>query len=278
MEQTEVNKQISEISAELNVSAVKSPENRESTVLPSHTGGTTSDGEASCAKTGCGGVKLNGGGAYPYVYALGRVMVRFPSMGIEKEFVQTTARAGKETAGLTDQKALHKILSNKENRYLVRKLCWVLAIEGIDTYILQPRDPADFDALVEAIRPAPSTLDIDVVIGMKGPIAPPEMCNGLMVPIVGFDQMYSFDRDSLLDALKAKRPETLSEEEFAGAAEELLDRIMQMADNAGATDEHRALNYLAVRYDAIYAKAAEMHGKNFSLTGVEVGQSRLSGT
>ena len=32
---------------------------------------------------------------------------------------------------------------------------------------------------------------------------------------------------------------------------------MQMTDNAGATDEHRALNYLAMRYPAIYAKAAE---------------------
>ena len=28
---------------------------------------------------------------------------------------------------------------------------------------------------------------VDVVIGTRGPIAPPEMCNGLMVPIVGFD-------------------------------------------------------------------------------------------
>jgi hypothetical protein len=32
---------------------------------------------------------------------------------------------------------------------------------------------------------------------------------------------------------------------------------MQMTDNAGATDEDRAPNYLAVRYPAIYAKAAE---------------------
>ena len=29
---------------------------------------------------------------------------------------------------------------------------------------------------------------------------------------------------------------------------EVLDLILQTADNAGATDEHRALNYLAVRY------------------------------
>ncbi len=30
-----------------------------------------------------------------------------------------------------------------------------------------------------------------------------------------------------------------------------------MTDNAGATDEHRALNYLAMGYPAIYARAAE---------------------
>jgi hypothetical protein len=55
-------------------------------------------------------------------------------------------------------------------------------------------------------------------------------------------------------------------------------RIMQMADNAGATDEHRALNYCAVRYPAIYAKAAEEFAQNSSLTAVEVRPSPLSGT
>ena len=50
-----------------------------------------------------------------------------------------------------------------------------------------------------------------------------------------------------------------------------------MADNAGATDEHRALNYLAVRYPAIYASAAEAFGRNASLTAVEVRPSPLSG-
>jgi hypothetical protein len=30
---------------------------------------------------------------------------------------------------------------------------------------------------------------------------------------------------------------------------------MQLTDNAGANDEHRALNYMAMRYPAIYAKA-----------------------
>jgi PatG C-terminal len=45
---------------------------------------------------------------------------------------------------------------------------------------------------------------------------------------------------------------------------------MQMTDNAGATDENRALNYLAVRYPAIYATDAEAFGRSSSLTAVTV--------
>jgi hypothetical protein len=61
------------------------------------------------------------------------------------------------------------------------------------------------------------------------------------------------------------------------AAEELKDKLWQLADSAGATDGQRALNYLAVRYPAIYTKAAECYQRNYSLTAVEVHPSRLSG-
>jgi hypothetical protein len=37
-----------------------------------------------------------------------------------------------------------------------------------------------------------------------------------------------------------------AEKEFDHAADELSDRLAQMTDNAGTTEEHRALNYLAV--------------------------------
>ncbi|MGB6658571.1 MAG: hypothetical protein WBE90_05600, partial [Xanthobacteraceae bacterium] len=102
------------------------------------------------------------------------------------------------------------------------------------------------------------------------------MCNGLMVPIVAFDQIYSFDRDALIKAIP--RPEKTTAAQFAPAAEELFGRIIQLTDNAGATDEHRALNYLAMRYPAIYTKAAEGFGRDFSLSGVDVRPSLLSGT
>lgn len=183
-----------------------------------------------------------------------------------------TGRA--DTAGQTDRQALQTILADRANRYLARQMCWVFTIEGLETYLLAPRDPADFELLIEAVRPRPHPSDVDVVIGVQGPIAPPEACNGLMVPIVVFDQLYSFDRDELIHQIP--RPADSPEEEFRATATELFDRLMQVADNAGATDEHRALNYLAVRYPAIYEKAAEAHGAESALTAVEARRSPLS--
>src|SRR5437764_11896654 len=65
-----------------------------------------------------------GTSANPYVYAIGQIDVRFPSLGLEKEFAQSTGRG--QTAGLSDKQALQAVLSDRKNRYLVRQLCWVL--------------------------------------------------------------------------------------------------------------------------------------------------------
>jgi hypothetical protein len=204
---------------------------------------------------------------------MGRIQTRFPSLSVEKEFAQVMGRAN--TSGLTDPQAAHAVLSKRENRYLVRKVCWVMTIEGLETYLLVPRDPLDLEPLIESLRGRPRPTDVDVVIGVLGPIAPPSMCNGLQVPIVAFDQIYSFDDDALMKAIP--RPEAIAEDQFGPAAEALFYRIMQMADNAGATDQHRALNYLAVRYPAIYVEAANAYGRGEALSNVEVRPSRLGG-
>jgi hypothetical protein len=247
---------------------------------PAAISGSTSPTNSSVSPQACSSCgsapAANGATAAPtsWVYALGRIEARFPSISVEKEFAQATGR--EKTAGLTDRQALYAVLSKPEIRYLVRQLCWVLTVEGLETYILVPRDSADLSLLVEALRPNPQPWDLDIVIGSLGPIAPPQRCNGLMVPIVVFDQIYSFDRETLIKSIH--KPEKISAKEFSPAAEELFDRIMQMTDNAGAMDENRALNYLAVRYQAIYAKAAEEFALNSSLTGVHVHGSPLSGT
>lgn len=231
---------------------------------------TPSTEKAGCAT--CGAAAETAGGTSGFVYALGRIEPRFPRISVEKELFQVMGRS--DSASLTDRQALQKILSQRKYRYLARQLCWVFSVEGLETYLLIPRDPADFELLTEALRPTPSRLDVDVVIGVRGPIASPQMCNGLMLPIVAFDQIYSFDRDALIGAIP--KPKETSDKEFAPAAGEVFDRIVQLSDNAGSTDEHRALNYLVVRYPAIYSYAADAFARNCSLTAVDTRPSLLS--
>jgi PatG C-terminal len=209
-----------------------------------------------------------------YVYAVGRIEPRFPLLSVEKEFAQVVGRT--QSSGLTDRQALHQVLTRRENRFLARQLCWMMTVEGIETYILVPRDPADLDLLIEALRATPSTADVDVVIGVLGPIAPPALCNGLMVPIVIYDQIYSFDRGGLIGSIP--RPDGVDSARFQATADEVFDRVTQMTDNAGATDAHRALNYLAVRYPGMYATVLDAHDRNLSVSAVEVRPSTLSAT
>ena len=102
------------------------------------------------------------------------------------------------------------------------------------------------------------------------------MCNGLLIPIVFVDQIYSFDRDALINAIPKRKGE--NEDQFKKTSISLFNHIIQIADNAGATDEHRALNYLSVRYDEIYHRTQALQDENYSFTAVDVRLSRLSGT
>jgi PatG C-terminal len=211
-----------------------------------------------------------------YVYAIGNVSIRFPNMSIEKELWQASGRKSDDIKSLAQPEVFNKILTDPNNKYIARQLCWILEIEKLPTYILIPRDAADIERFVNTLRPSPASDDLDVVIGTRGPIAGPEMCNGLSLPLVIVDQIYSFDREELIKAIpKAKGS---NDTQFIKTADALFQYIMQMADNVGSTDEHRALNYLSVRYDQIYIRTQIMQDRNFSLSGIEVRLSRLSGT
>lgn len=233
-----------------------------------------SGGDASAPACPTCAATAKAAAAPAWIYAIGSVGPRFPKISVEKEFAQALGR--EKTADLTDRQALHAALSKPENRYLVRQLCWVMTIGGLETYILLPRDPADVALLIDTLRPTPEPWDLDCVIGVRGPLAPPEMCNGLMVPIVVFDKIYSFDRDTLIKAIP--RPGKTSAKEFEPKAAEVFHLMTQMRENAGATDADRAVNYLAVRYPRIYEAAAEAFGKNESLSAIDVRPSMLSGT
>jgi hypothetical protein len=204
------------------------------------------------------------------VFAAGRIGVFASDPGVEKELAYLIGRS--EVEGLTDQQALQAVLSQPENRYLARLMCWVLRIGGLDTYHLKPRYSEDIQLLIESLRPEPSPADVDVVVGWKGPV---EMCNGLVLPLVEVVQAYSFKRDDLIKAIP--RPEKTTAKEFTPAAEQLFDQIMQMTEHTGSTDEQRALCHLAFRSGDVYRTVAEAFARNESISAVEVRPSPLTG-
>jgi len=208
-----------------------------------------------------------------YVYALGQIEARFPRLAVEKEFAQVASQA--KTNGKTDQQVFQEVLSMPQNRYLVRQMCWVFSVQGWRpiSWCHATRWTLICWWIPFAQCPAPATSTWLWGAGAHRSARNVQRADG---PIVGFDQIYSFTREELIQAIP--RPEKYDAKKFGPAAEEMFDRIMQMADNAGATDEHRALNYLAVRYPTIFAKAAEEFDRDFSLSGVEVRPSLLNAT
>ncbi|MCK9586885.1 hypothetical protein, partial [Methanothrix soehngenii] len=175
-------------------------------------GSKTSGNEKSENKGTCGLKSL------PYVYVLGQIEARFPNRSIEKGYVQILERS--KSANFEHQQAFYSVLSQPENRYLARKLSWILTKEGVPIYILLPTGPEDLDILLDAIRPSACSLDRQVVVGRKGPVAPPEMC-GQEVPMVLVDHLYSLEYNNFM---KSIHPELVADEKFKAAALELFRR------------------------------------------------------
>jgi hypothetical protein len=100
------------------------------------------------------------------------------------------------------------------------------------------------------------------------------------LPTVWFNQIYHFNLDGFFQNLCAH----LSPDESRGQAQpvleicrDLFERIIYTANNAGHQSQFRALNYLAVRYPAIYGETSKIiRQQNLKLIGLEVHHSQLN--
>lgn len=206
---------------------------------------------------GCGAAPAGGPPPVPsFVYSIGRIAARFPSIDVEKELQQVVRQS--ETANLTDSQVLYEVLSRGENAYLAREMCWVFTVQGVETFTVVPRSGAELAELVNALQLAPSAGATNVLIGMRSGSAVVNSCAGLTLPVVSASKIYSFNLDEFVKELPLGKPQV-------AAGQELLDRITHLVDNVGDMDEHRAVNYLCLRHIAIYALVVEKFKKDYSL-------------
>jgi PatG C-terminal len=208
---------------------------------------------------GCGGAEGNSKSPQ-YVYVIGNLRPAYPSISVEKAFQWAVGAQGVNSADYTLQ---YQVMREAANIAVSKQVCWVMQVGrnantgSADTYLVAPRSYSELYNMIGSIQPdqEQASRRYDVVIGPRGPIAPPEMCNGLQLPMLVCNQIYSFTFDEFVAAVVAK---TAVAVEDIGS---MFYQLMQLADNAGETDEHRALNYVTLRYPEIYVMAANMAGR-----------------
>lgn len=203
-----------------------------------------------------------------FVYALGRLEWRFPSVGLEREFRQR--ERAMEYTSEDDRARTAAVL--RANPHLARSVCYVLSVGGLPAYVVKPVSREVLDALLTSLE-SPVDDRFDLIIGFRIGITSPMTCGGLLAPIVACEQSYSFTVDEVTEQLSDRagpviRAGRVDRSKLKRIAHELFHRIARASENVGALDSHRALNYLIVQHPGLFIAAAERDGKA-ALDGID---------
>jgi hypothetical protein len=192
---------------------------------------------------------------------------RFPTVAVEKEALGAMAEVG--TVGLSNDAALQKVLGAPEYAYLVREMCFVLLVQKLETYILVPRNPQDYPMLVEAAK-----TELSVVIGTLGPVANPDVCNGLTLPYLIFDVIYDSTPPTLI--AKLPLPKGADAGKFRASATDIFNQIVSLVGNG--MEDQRALAYLLVKDPWLYQNLYNAFNEDAQLASVELKAAPVNST
>jgi hypothetical protein len=217
-------------------------------------------------------------GSSRFIYVLGSVDIRFPDQSISEEFQVAAQTLGiKQNPNKPLRDWYHQVLSQTGARYIARQVCWILKVEGQTAYYLTLHDMHDLPDLISCLGNAED--DLDLFIG-SSTLVPVDNCPAVTAPVLFVQQLCSFQQADLIKWFKTrskakskgKNVELVPDEHDPN---ELFRKLVQSADNFGDTDELRALNYLAVRYQPLYELYAELVASGLTLDSIKVEKSRL---
>ena len=221
-----------------------------------------------------------------FVYAVGRLHARFPSLGAEKEYAQLV---GADSDAIVRTGALKDALADKQNRYLARQMCWVFSGPDADACVVIPRDQSDLDELIDTLTDDEQV--VQVLVGSPTIIAASSPCLSAELPVAAPDQLLAFSLDEFLDAMPGPdhdRGDNGEDGEDDGEEKQgegranrdtnpwrqtsrgLFNHLTRRSENRGLTDEHRAMNYIALRYPQIYHLVYDAQRDGATLIGVDV--------
>ena len=178
-----------------------------SNVIPAVSAGnasvTPAGGGQGCSQCGSSAGQVANSAPAGWVYAIGRIVPRFPDLGVEKEFAQAGGGPG-AADGMLETNRLIEILKDPQSRYLARQLCWVFHNGETEAFTLVCRDAAEVERLVDAMpRVESADQAIQVVVGSLGYAPADAPCAGAALPAVAVDHHLTFSMSSFIDALAA---------------------------------------------------------------------------
>lgn len=210
------------------------------------------------------------GGAAPslgYVYAIGKIQWSFGAPDIEKEYLQLLPDP--PPAGLTTEtQRVQYVL--QQHTFLAREMHWLFMINGQPAYRLIPRSKTELDDFIASMVPSdPTVTQYSVIVGTFDP-------SGGELPGVLVNHTHTFTLQSLASSVTSeltalKYTNIPSTQQIVN----VFDQTLQLANNTGDLDEHRALNYVSVNYPQVYMLPT-MQGatsSNLVFTGVETRHS-----
>jgi hypothetical protein len=198
------------------------------------------------------------------VYAIGRLEVRFPSLGVEREYQQRLARTPAALkAGVSRASQVRAVL--EAHGHLAMGVCFVFMVGGVPAFVVAPLGSHTRAQVMDALEHAEDPDYVCVLIGRAGPMSSPAQCGGVVAPIAAASQIYDFSLEdwgtSLLEqlgpALKAKK---VSNSTFQSLARDVFRHVVNSTENLGVSDVHRALNYALVQHPGLPLAAAERAG------------------
>src|SRR5262249_15346251 len=144
---------------------------------------------------------------------------------------------------------------------------WVFVNEAQDCFVIVPRDHHELLVLIEGFVSSKDN-SVIVVVGRStlGTQWAPDTGEPAL-PRFGADQFISFEMDGFVG--RVPRPADLPEEEFKNSVRTIFSRILRRSNNTGISDDHRALNYIALRYPAIFEVATRAAAKSLVLASID---------
>jgi len=197
-----------------------------------------------------------------YLYAIGHLDVRFPSLAIEREY-QQRERAIPDLPQHPRNARLLAVL--QKNPHLSMRVSYILLIGGTPVFALTPSSGFLKDAFFKALEHSHEAEHFCAVIGRVGGFTDPASYGGLLLTLVAVDQLYPFAASEWVKGLKevakpALQSRKIEASGFQTVSQGIFREVMNMPDNIGMTDGHRALNYLLLQHPGMFLAAAERSG------------------